>query len=549
MAEPCKAGKLSLDGFRWGAYLYGGESHVSYKTYATTKRYDALLARRTGDCDAFRAALAEEGYNGLPDREAEYNIYLPHNFFTSMPIEFRLTVQGAKDFISQYPIPCWIGRDSPLYRDWELCQDTWDGKQTVEEMGLTESELQDRMGADFRTNEPNPPSPYTFGPPPSPFPRGTPRGRAMAGTKRNEKGQFTKDSTMGTPKKVSMTEKEAKSLAWAAAAVTYLADNPSLLDNEWSVGAKAHKDPVLNLAKRANTVFAPDVAQAQTPSAIMDRLNLSPAIPSTAKRARFQMDLTQDDDDEEGRVYKKPPTFGANPFMSKKKKAEMAVTLSSDKTDPTDKATVLEAKTYYQMAAKFMTGYGNMAAIKFAQECPGMVAYQGNAAPLASGSINVGGRVVMISLLHDGEDIACVVPNDCVVGIIKATESMRAFDPETTLADNLPVSFILYRLLRMSYDFGTVRLIRTEAGMLDTLQTINKWIAKFEAKITTNYRKALYSCVAGLVDYAETHGLVKCHALSDTEVDQVSDVITDETIIKFFNNFCQILHRVYSGTL
>ena len=68
VAEPCKAGKLSVSGYRWAAYLFGGETCISLHTYTTTTRYDSLLSRRQGDCAAFRQTLAEEGYNGMPDR-------------------------------------------------------------------------------------------------------------------------------------------------------------------------------------------------------------------------------------------------------------------------------------------------------------------------------------------------------------------------------------------------------------------------------------------------------------------------------------------------
>jgi hypothetical protein len=128
VAEPCKAGKLSLQGYRWAAYLYGGETGVSLRTYTTTGRYDSLLARRTGGCAAFRQSLHDEGYNGLPDRDVECNIYVPRDILPDFPIGRAIPEYLAQEYIHQYPIPRWVDRNSPLYRGWKLWRPPMEGR-------------------------------------------------------------------------------------------------------------------------------------------------------------------------------------------------------------------------------------------------------------------------------------------------------------------------------------------------------------------------------------------------------------------------------------
>lgn len=45
------------------------------------------------------------------------------------PIGQAITETQARAHIRQYPIPTWINRDSPLYRGWELCDNTWEGNK------------------------------------------------------------------------------------------------------------------------------------------------------------------------------------------------------------------------------------------------------------------------------------------------------------------------------------------------------------------------------------------------------------------------------------
>lgn len=106
VADPCKADKLSVGGFRWAAYLYDGEACVSLHTYTTTNRCDNLM------------------------------------------------------YIRQHPIPTLIKRDSPLYCDRELCDNTWGGEQTLVELGLTsEPEQEHTTHTPSPSRTTHPPSP------------------------------------------------------------------------------------------------------------------------------------------------------------------------------------------------------------------------------------------------------------------------------------------------------------------------------------------------------------------------------------------------------
>ncbi|KAI7773701.1 hypothetical protein LA080_010046 [Diaporthe eres] len=104
-------------------------------------------------------------------------------------------------FAPKYPIPIWINRNSPLYRGCELWNNTWEGEQTLRELGLTAEPEQDTNSFPERHHEPAEPA---FTRPATKNKRGTPRNRrfiiAPKDKARNYRGQFASQE-----KEVSIT--------------------------------------------------------------------------------------------------------------------------------------------------------------------------------------------------------------------------------------------------------------------------------------------------------------------------------------------------------
>lgn len=524
VAEPCKAGKLSVAGYRWAAYLYGGESCVSLRTYTTTTRYDSLLARRQGDCEAFRQTLHEEGYNGLPDRDVEYNIFIPHNLLPDLPIGRSITEAQAKSLISRYPIPCWINRDSPLYRGWDLYDATWKGEQTLEDLGLTEEDEQEHMTDSSAPNfHENPPSPYSHGPSPNHRHRGTPRNRRHnmppKDQARNPRGQFVRQD-----KEIMVTAKEATAAIFAAAALTHMAENPSMYPAEWTTGAKTNKAAILTLA----TKLSDEAQEPQSPADVLRRLNLGSGLSTPSRKRKLTVSLLGDDEEDSEPVYPTAPKFSLdNPFASPaKKKADVA---RSEKSNPAAIATLLETKNFYVDLTTFMSKFGDIVNLEFDPRCPAVADLLNNRPAQRDEMLDIEGQRVAAVFVHDKYATASLVPGVLFAGLYKAVDTLRNFDPDNK-TDCVPVSFILHGLLRMNRDFGVVKIRYTDDNQFDRPSTIRAWKTKYGQSLTATSYDAMRNRVAGLVDYVKTHGVVKCHALTDSEVDLVAAGVADDAM-------------------
>lgn len=88
----------------------------------------------------------------------------------------------------------------------------------------------------------------------------------------------------------------------------------------------------------------------------------------------------------------------------------------------------------------------------------------------------------------------------------------------------------------MNLDFGLITKAYNGLGILDKPATTRAWQTKYGFNITHDYADTLYRRVAGLVNYITEHGLVKCHALKQTEVNQLVAATTDETVAEFWGN-------------
>jgi hypothetical protein len=511
--------------------LYGGETAIANYTYTTSTRHDSLLSRRHGDCAAFRQALHDEGYNGLPTREVEYNIYVPHDLLPAYPIGKPISREDARVYLSLFPIPTWANRDSPLYRGWKLNENTWRGEQQLEDLELTMDDLQERMCEQL--TDTNPPSPYVHGPPPSPFPQGTPRRRqhnptniTMASQPGNTRGQFAR----AAENQISLTSKEITAIQFSAASLTYLAENVDLVPDTWHAGAKRHKQTMVDLAQKVHTANDGSPRN-ETPSQVMDRLKLTPA--SRKRQAQESIDLTEDGGD---RVYRAAPKFKTedNPFMTASKKT--AQQTASDKTNPSSLATVVEEKNYYRETADFIGQFVDRNAAEYYGSDAIQRAKDRNEAIVPETVIVVQNMRIPVVSLNVANGLIAYVPTTHAEGIVRAVNFIRSFDKDC-LSDHLPVRFVLVAMLRMDADFGLVEKVFTaQAQMFDRRATIEAWRNKHAFNITHDHADTLYRRIAGLTDYVKEHGIVKCHALKLTEVDQIVAATTDDTVTSFWGN-------------
>ncbi|KAL2276191.1 hypothetical protein FJTKL_01253 [Diaporthe vaccinii] len=532
IADPCRGGKLSLEGYRWAAYLYGGETCISLRTYTTTTRYDSLLSRRQGDCAAFRQALAEEDYNGMPDRDVEYNIYVPHDLLPDYPIGRAITETQARNYLSQFPIPLWINRDSPLYRDWHLNTDTWKGEQSLDDLGLTADSVYRHMPSTPPSlTSSNPPSPFSYGPPPSDLHRGTPRNRnhnhnhkmPLKEQARNTRGRFVRQE-----KNVMVNPREATAVIFAAAALTHISENPDLYPAEWITGAKTNKAAILSLANKVNQTA--DGLEPESPAEVLRRLQLdsAAATPSCKRTATASL---LGDEEEDQLVYKSGILFKKedNPFASPAKKTDN--TTRSEKSNPSAIATLLENKEYFKSVAIFMSKFGDITNLSFDPRCPAIEDLRAGRPISSDSNVTITGSLerIHVVFIHDRFTTGSLIPSTLLEGLDKAANSIQNADPDN-LTDQVPISFILHAMLRMNRDFGVVRLRYTNDNYIDKGATIDAWKTRYASALDHNSKETMCRRVAGLVDYVKNHGVVKCHALTDQEVDLITAGVADDTV-------------------
>lgn len=526
VADPCKSGKLSLQGYRWAAYLFGGDTCVSLHTYTTPARYDSLLSRRQGDCAAFRQALSEEDYNGLPDRDVEYNIYVPHDLLPDYPIGRAITATQARDYLGQFPIPLWIDRDSPLYRGWHLIPDTWKGEQSLDDLGLAA----DSVHGDMPSTTPsltssNPPSPFSYGPPPNNLPRGTPRNRNQKmlpnQRARNTRGRFVRQDK---DKDVMVNPEEATAVVFAAAALAYMSENPDMCPAEWTTGAKTNKAAILSLANKVNQT----ADEPESPAEVLRRLQLDSAMATPSRKRTAPISLPGDEEEDQ-RVYKSGTLFKKedNPFASPTKKT--AITTRSEKSNPSVIATLFEKKEYFKSVAIFMSKFGEVTNLSFDPHCRAIQDLHAGR-PIGSDSIiTIGLERIHVVLIHDRFTTGSLIPSTLLKGLNNAASSIQDADPDN-LTNMVPISFVLHAMLRMNRDFGVIKLRYTDNNRIDKGATITAWKTKYMDELDYNSMETMCCRVAGLVDYVQHHGVVKCHALTDQEVDLITAGVADDTV-------------------
>ncbi|KAI7773706.1 hypothetical protein LA080_010052 [Diaporthe eres] len=336
---------------------------------------------------------------------------------------------------------------------------------------------------------------------------------------RNTRGKSTR-----MDKEILVNPKEASAIVFAAAALTHMSENPDY-PAEWTTGAKAHKAAILTMANKVNQI-GEGANEPQSPAEVLRRLQLDSATPS--RKRKMTIDLV--DDDEDRRVYKSANIFAENPFASPAKKTTEAT--RSEKADPAAIATLLENKEYFKNVATFMGKYGEVTNLTFDPRCPAIIDLcEGR--PIGSDTVlTVDQERIHVVFVHDRFTTGGLFPSALLDGLVKATHELRTMDPDN-LTDKVPISFILHAMLRMNRDFGVVKL-RYDNNSLDKNATIAAWKAKYSGDLTPGCRETMCRRVAGLVDYVKNHGVVKCHALTDREVDLVVDGLADDIVDAFW---------------
>lgn len=337
---------------------------------------------------------------------------------------------------------------------------------------------------------------------------------------RDYRGQFASQE-----KEVSITSKEATAVTFAAAALTHISENPDLYPAEWNAGAKTNKAAILSLATKVNQGAEASI-ESQSPADVLRRLNLGPGPTTPSRKRQATIDLV--DDDEDRLVYKTAPKFGgANPFESPAKK--QADNSRSDKANPANIATLLETKEFYRDMTTFMSRFGKIANLEFDPRCPAVEDFLAGRPARRDDMLTVIDARIPVVFLHDKYTTACLFPTSCIDGLMKAVTTLRAADPEHK-TDQVPVCFVLHALLRLDRDFGVIKIRYTKDDRIDKLVTITAWKNKYAASLDATSIEEMRRRVAGLVGYVKDHGVVKCHALSDREVDLIAAGVADDAV-------------------
>lgn len=328
-----------------------------------------------------------------------------------------------------------------------------------------------------------------------------------------------------------MSSKEANAAVFAAAAVTYMAENPHLFPADWSAEAKTNKAGIISLATKVNPADDGRIEQ-QSPADVLKRLQLSAGPTTPSRKRKATNSFIDEDDDSDNRVYQSAPRFsGDNPFASPAKKSAAAV--SSNKADPTIPATTFEHMEYFKGVATFMSKFGGVADVHFDPECRAMRHFAAGQPPCKGGTVGIAGERVPVVLLYDKGSTGGLVPCVLAHGLIRAVSALQQADPEN-LTDKTPVSFALHALLHMWRDFGLVKLRHSNDGSVDQTATALAWKNKFSAGIAQGWKDTTSRRIAGLVEYVQNHGIVKCHALTDAEVDLITEGISDDAVDSFW---------------
>lgn len=348
---------------------------------------------------------------------------------------------------------------------------------------------------------------------------------------RNTRGQFVRQD-----KEITVTAKEATATVFAAAALAHMADNPNLYHSDWGTGAKTNKAAILSLANKVQNI-GEEQSGNESPAEVLHRLNLdqTPATP-TRKRAATTISLLEVDDESDERVYKAAPKFKRetdNPFASPAKMAKS--TTVSEKANPAVMATVYEDKEYLKDVAVFMSKFGDVVNVDFDSGCPAYANSVAGRPVTRDATLRVNNQNIQVAFLRDKYTTGCLIPCVAVNGLIKAVDQIHRADPDN-LTDKVPVSFVLHAVLRMNRDFGVVKLRKNNQNQVVKDATIAAWEAKYLGSIMPDYLDTLYHRVAGLVDYVKNHGIVKCHALTDHDVDMITGGIDEQTVEEFWGH-------------
>ncbi|KAG6360916.1 hypothetical protein INS49_011984 [Diaporthe citri] len=337
----------------------------------------------------------------------------------------------------------------------------------------------------------------------------------------------TRGKSARMDKEVSVTSKEATAVTFAAAALTHMSENPDLYPAEWTTGAKTNKAAILTMANKVNQI-GEGTTEPESPAEVLRRLQLDSATPSRKRKMTISL---LGDEEEDQRVYKSANIFAnKNPFASPAKKTAEAT--RSEKADPAAIATLLENKEYFQNVATFMGNFGDIANLTFDAHCPAMENLREGRPIGSDATLAVGQEHIHVVFVYDRFTTGGLFPSAFLDGLVKAMHELRIADPDN-LTDKVPVSFILHAMLRMNRDFGVVKL-RYDNNSLNKNATIAAWKAKYSGNLAPECRETMCRRIAGLVDYVKNHGVIKCHALTEREVDLVIDGLADDTVDAFW---------------
>ena len=538
--KPCRSGKLTLEGYRWALYLYGGENMVAVRTSATDRRFDSFLSQRDGERDAFRQALIDEGYTDLTDREVEYNIYVPHDVLTAYPYGQPATADEAKAYLERFPAPIWIRRNSPVYSGWNLHPRMWTGETMV---------YQIEDGALTPNAEQIPSSPTMYGrgqqafgsgPPASPHTpsgsRNQPRAddqRPVENRRRSKDGKF-----VAMQLETMLSTKERGAILDAATITTWVADdimgNNAQVVAEWRQLAKKTKPVIVGLHTRMQQQLIDECAPgpSATPASVRNKINH----PSRAGDSPQTAITFNSGEEEEELVYQQAPVFDQPQPRGAKRARHAAEKTGSGAATQEDRA------RYFRALAKEIGGSTIVNnAIKLDPTTMAVRAHEDGRALSDDETILYGGHGVRLGFLCDKDGNGIFVPCGTTKMVIDFVREVQRMDNDS-LTGMMPAMFVWRHYLRARMDFGVCRVVWAsgsddkpkENRQIDLAKTADAWGRQHGANISEDAVRNFQRRLLAMRSYLRTNGVVKAYAMIQEEVVALASDVTDDELIDAF---------------
>ncbi|KAG8162223.1 hypothetical protein KVR01_007988 [Diaporthe batatas] len=549
-----RAGKLSLDGYRYALYLFGGENHVHVRTSATDLKFAAWLNRNDSWCQAFRDTMTDEEYDEYQTREVEWNVYVPNHELPAPGFGKRITTQEASRLLAKYPLPRWLVRESPVYRNIKLCEHTWTGREQFHADGTitwnhdssengsaeitddNDGQQSDASAVQEQEDDPHMSSPFTEGPqtPPTRPPRTPARAAAMSSRNRSrdQTGRFSAGSPAAAQTsspatrqgKINVTEDELKTLQDAHVLAEMAKTATTSMDadtvGDFKTLATATSASLGKIIKKA--VVPNTLSQVDRITPLRQRLGYASAESALGERSN-PVNVADDEGTHVNRVL--------FPDAKKRKFDGSPDARSRIMATPGANVGTTDQVAYWRRLAQQL---GNLHENKMIFK---PVAFEVNAEDLKitgkTFTFGIEGVDTDMFMFMQAKTYAVVLPKGLVQGFVSFNHT-TAFARKDELSHAMPLPFMMRYILgcKVNGPFDAIKVMEKpdRPNAFDKAATINKWSVGPGSTLTiAAIREAQVSFTACL-EYVEKHGFTKAASLTAEEREALNDEVQEDEI-------------------